>query len=64
MSPAKATPIQCNIRKEEEVTTNNLALGLNTSGVYCVYKSSDLRSYLLSLRNTLDQETGAVKHLI
>lgn len=64
MSPAKVTPIQCNIRKEEEVTTNNLLLGLNTSGVYCVCKSSDPRSYLLTLRSTLDQETVAVKHLI
>lgn len=63
MSPAKVTPIQCNIRKEEEVTSNNL-LGLNASGVYCVCKSSDPRSYLLALRSTLDQETVAVKHLI
>lgn len=63
MSPAKVTPIQCNIRKEEEVMTNSLVLGLNTSGVHCVYKSSDIQSYLLYLRSTLDQGTGAVKHL-
>jgi len=63
MSPAKVTPIQCNIRKEEEVMTNSLVLGLNTSEVHCVYKSLVIQSYLLGLRSTSDQGTGAVKHL-
>lgn len=43
MSPAKVTPLQCNIRKEEEVTTSELVLGFNMSKAYHVYKFSDLQ---------------------
>lgn len=42
MSPAQVTPIQCNIRKEEEVKISDLVLGLNKSKAYCVYEFSDL----------------------
>lgn len=46
VSPAKVTPLQCNIRKEEEVTTSDLVLGFNMSKVYHVYKFSDLQIHL------------------
>lgn len=36
MSPAQVTPIECNIRKEEEVKITDLLLGLNISKVHCV----------------------------
>lgn len=42
MSPAQVTPIECNIRKEEEVKISDLVLGLNISKAYCVYEFSDL----------------------
>lgn len=35
MSPARVTPIECNIRKEEEVKMSDLVLGLNISKAYC-----------------------------
>ena len=43
MSPAEVTPIQCNIREENEVKTSEFVLGLNISKAYCVYKFSDLQ---------------------
>lgn len=46
MSPAKVTPIECNIRKEEEVKIGGLVLGLSISKAYCVYKFSDLQRSL------------------
>lgn len=42
VSPAQVTPMECNIRKEEEVKIADLVLGVNISQAYCVYKFSDL----------------------
>lgn len=49
MSPAKVTPVQCNIRKEDEVKTSDLVLGLNVSKAYCVHKFTDFQRSFLAL---------------
>lgn len=49
MGPARVTPIQCNIRKEDEVKTSDFVLGLNLSKACCAYRFSDGQRSSLAL---------------